>query len=262
MITLLSPAKTLDTESRVPSRSYTQPRLLHESAELITVMRRKSPEELADLMGISDELAQLNAQRYADFELPFTRRNARPAIYTFAGDVYAGMDAPARFDGRDLTEAQKTIRILSGLYGVLRPLDLMQPYRLEMGSRIVTERGSSLYAWWGEQITTLLEQDLADSPGPAAIIDLASTEYSRSVDLAGIAERGVRVIAPRFEDRTPSGEWKVVSFSAKRARGMMAGWLVANRIRSIRALREFDEGGYAYAGELSTAQVPVFRREN
>ncbi len=257
MLTLLSPAKSLDLESPLPTRKHTQPRLLEQSEQLIEVLRRTSPEELGELMGISPELAELNAQRYAAWSLPLTPRNARPAVYLFAGDVYRGLDAAGRFDARDLTEAGKTVRILSGLYGVLRPLDLIAPYRLEMGTRLATPRGDSLYAWWGAQLTELVAADLAASPGPAVIVNLASMEYSSAVDLDAL---DARVVAPRFEDQGPRGDWKVISFSAKRARGLMAGWLVQHRVRSVRALTEFDEGGYRFVPELSQPDVPVFRR--
>lgn len=256
MLALLSPAKSLDLESPLPTRRHSQPRLLAEAEQLVAVMRGKSPEELRELMGISGELAALNADRFAAFDAPFTTRNARPAIYTFAGDVYQGLDA-RRLDARDLTEAQKTLRILSGLYGLLRPLDLIQPYRLEMGTRLATDRGDSLYRWWGSGITDLVVADLEDSPGADAVVNLASAEYSGAVDLDGI---DARVVTPRFEDQGPKGDWKVVSFSAKRARGLMAAWIVRNRVRSVRALSDFDDGGYGLVPDLSRPDAPVFRR--
>lgn len=258
MLILLSPAKSLDLETKVPTARHTQPRLLEEAEELIEVMRTRSPQDVADLMGISAELADLNVQRYADFSTPFTRRNARQAIFTFAGDVYQGMAAAERFDGRDLAEAQKTVRILSGLYGVLRPLDLMQPYRLEMGVRLATDRGGSLYDWWGSTITDLVQADVEASPGPDVVVNLASNEYSSAVDLDGL---DARVVTPRFEDRGRDGSWKVVSFSAKRARGEMAAWMVQQRVRSVRALQGFDAAGYRYVASESDADAPVFRRE-
>ncbi|SNC72004.1 hypothetical protein SAMN05445756_1690 [Kytococcus aerolatus] len=256
MLTLLSPAKSLDLDSPLPTRTHTQPRLLEQAEQLVEVMRAKSPEDLSALMGISPELGRLNAERYADFQTPFTPENARPALFTFAGDVYQGLDA-SRFDTRDLTEAQKTLRILSGLYGVLRPLDLMQPYRLEMGTRLATERGKNLVQWWGRTITDQVAADLADSPGPDVIVNLASTEYSQAVDFQRL---GARMVTPRFEDRSPRGEWKVISFHAKRARGEMAAWMVQQRVRSVKALTRFDAAGYAHAPEVSTADEPVFRR--
>lgn len=257
MITLLSPAKSLDTESRLPTRKSSQPRLLDRSLELVEVMRRKSPDEVAELMDVSAELAELNVERYREFSLPFTRRNARPAVLLFNGDVYQGMDARGRFGERDFTEAQKTVRILSGLYGLLRPLDLIQPYRLEMGLRLATDRGSSLYEYWGDTITDLVNADLAESPGPDVVVNLASDEYARAVRAERVAGR---VVSPRFLDADPQGRYRVVSFFAKRARGEMAGWLVRGRVRSVRALRDFDEGGYRYDAEQSKPDAPTFVR--
>ncbi|HEX2858507.1 MAG TPA: peroxide stress protein YaaA [Propionibacteriaceae bacterium] len=257
MLALLSPAKTLDLESALPTRKHTEPRMLDESRQLIDVMVTRTPEEIAALMGISDELADLNARRYRDFELPFTTRNARPAVLTFAGDVYQGMAVRERFTERDFTEATKTLRILSGLYGLLRPLDLIQPYRLEMGVRLRTGRGRNLYEWWGERITDLVRADLAASPGANVLVNLASQEYFAAVDADALDSR---VVSPRFEDEDPQGRYRVVGFSAKRARGEMAAWLVLNRVRSARALSEFDAAGYRYAAEESTPDAPVFRR--
>lgn len=257
MITLLSPAKSLDYETKPATRKRTEPRLLVESQELIEVLRTKSVSDVAALMSISDDLAALNAQRYADFSTPFTPKNAKQAILAFDGDVYQGMDAATRFDERDFTEAQKTIRILSGLYGVLRPLDLMQPYRLEMGTRLATDRGDSLYAWWGTRISDLLRTDLDESPGADVVVNLASDEYFRSVDQDAL---GARIISPRFEDTNPQGKRSIVSFFAKRARGSMAGWMVRERVRTIKALSGYNEDGYRFDKESSTPDVPVFVR--
>lgn len=257
MLILLSPAKSLDFESPLPTRKHTEPRLLPESQRLIEVMRGKSASELAGLMHISDELAALNAQRYLDFDPPFTMRNARAAILAFAGDVYQGLAARQRWDARDYNEAQKTVRILSGLYGVLRPLDLIQPYRLEMGLPIGTDRGTNLYQFWGERITRTLQADLTEAPGSRALINLASDEYARSVQFADFAQP---VIAPRFEDTNAAGARQVVSFFAKRARGAMAGWLVRERVRTPGALKKFAEGGYRFDPATSTRQQPVFVR--
>lgn len=257
MLVLLSPAKTLDFDSLPATRKFSQPRLLERTAELIEVMRTKSPDEVAALMHLSDELAALNAQRYRDFDPPFTPKNARAAVLAFAGDVYQGLAASSRFDERDFTEAQKTIRILSGLYGVLRPLDLIQPYRLEMGTRLATGRGKDLYAFWGDRVTELLADDLAASPQPRVVLNLASQEY------AGVVNQdllGADVISPRFEEVMPTGQRRMVSFHAKRARGELAGWVVTHRVRSVRKLREFDESGYRYDAERSTSRTPVFAR--
>jgi len=257
MLALLSPAKTLDLDSRLPTRKHTEPRMLEESQRLIDVMVTRTPDEIAALMDISDDLADLNARRYRDFERPFTPRNARPAVLMFAGDVYQGMAVRERFGERDFTEANKTLRILSGLYGLLRPLDLIQPYRLEMGVRLQTERGRSLYEWWGDRITDLLRADLAASPGADVLVNLASHEYFSAVDADAL---DARLISPRFEDEDAQGRYRVVSFSAKRARGEMAAWLVLNRVRSAAALKGFDGAGYRFVAGESTPGVPVFRR--
>jgi len=183
VLSLISPAKSLDLTSPVPDRDYSTPQLLDESAQLIDVMRGKSLSEVAGLMHLSDDLAALNVQRYHAFETPFTRANARPALLMFAGDVYQGMAARDRFSDDDFTEAGRSLRILSGLYGLLRPLDLIQPYRLEMGVRLATPRGRNLYEWWGRRITNLIAADLADSPGDRVLANVASHEYSSAVDL-------------------------------------------------------------------------------
>lgn len=257
MLVLLSPAKSLDFESRPATRRFSQPRLLERSAELIEVLRTKTPEEVAALMHLSDELAALNVQRYRDFETPFSPKNARAAVLAFAGDVYQGLAAATRFGERDFTEAQKTIRILSGLFGVLRPLDLIQPYRLEMGTRLATDHGKDLYAFWGDQVTALLAEDLAASPQPRVVLNLASQEYAAVVNQGLL---GVDVLSPRFEEVTPAGKRRMVSFHAKRARGEMAGWVVTRRVRSVRRLRDFDESGYRYDEDSSTSRTPVFVR--
>ena len=258
MLILLSPAKSLDYESKLPTRRYTQPRLLDHSRELIDVMRGKSVDEIAALMSISLELADLNARRYAEFAPPFTPKNARPAVFAFDGDVARGMQARDTFSARDLTEAQKTVRILSGLYGVLRPLDLMQPYRLEMGTKLKTSRGDTLYDYWDGTIAEQLNDDLAASPGSDVVVNLASGEYFRSVDTNVL---NGTLVSPRFLDRAPGGEHKIISFSAKWARGAMAAWLVRNRVRSSSALRDFDVAGYRYDPARSTPGEPTFVRD-
>ena len=202
-----------------------------------------------------DELAALNADRWAKFDSP--AKVERAAVLAFNGDVYQGLAVRERFTTRDFTEAQKTVRILSGLYGLLRPLDLIQPYRLEMGARLRTERGQSLYQWWGEQITGLLNQDLAESPGPAVVVNLASSEYFGAVQPEKLE---AEVISPRFEDTDARGNRKVISFFAKRARGEFAAWLVLNRVRTLAALKRFDQAGYTYDRASSTKQAPVFVR--
>ncbi|SHJ09998.1 hypothetical protein SAMN02745244_01712 [Tessaracoccus bendigoensis DSM 12906] len=256
MLTVLSPAKSLDFESKLATRKYSEPRLTAESVGLIEIMRTKSPAEISRLMHISDDLAHLNATRYAQWDREHTLGAARQAVLAFNGDVYQGLRAP-EFDARDFTDAQKTLRILSGLYGLLRPLDLIEPYRLEMGTKLASGRGRTLYDWWGSQVTDLLARDLEASPGSPVLVNLASNEYSKVIDRRRL---GARVVSPRFEDRDASGEPRIVSFYAKRARGSMAGWLVRNRIRSASRLVDFDADGYAFDEARSTRDEPVFVR--
>lgn len=258
MLAVLSPAKSLDFESKLPTKKHSSARLLEGAALLADHMATKSPAEIGQLMSISDELAGLNAERFREFSLPFEPGRERPAVLAFAGDVYAGMEAKT-FGERDFTEAQKTLRILSGLYGILRPLDLIAPYRLEMGTRVTTTAGDTLYAFWRDRVTALLAEDLAESPGPPVLLNLASTEYFGVVDTKAL---GAKVISPRFLDAPQSDptQLKVISFSAKRARGAMASWLVRERIRSPRKLREFTGLGYAFDAERSTPAEPTFVR--
>lgn len=256
MLSLLSPAKSLDFESPLATSRRTQPRMLEESAGLIDIMREKSVADIASLMHISEELSTLNASRYATYDDQHTRKNSRPAALAFNGDVYQGMQAD-QFDARDFTEAQKTLRILSGLYGLLRPLDAIQPHRLEMGTKLRTARGKTLYKWWGNKVTDQLRADLDESPGAGVIINLASTEYFGVLDTERL---GARVISPRFEDRDADGKPRIVSFHAKRARGLMASWLVRNRIRSASAVTDFEADGYVFDPTRSTKDVPIFVR--
>jgi cytoplasmic iron level regulating protein YaaA (DUF328/UPF0246 family) len=258
MLTVLSPAKSLDFASKLPTTKYSQPRLLDGAEVLADQLAAVAPDEIGRLMSISDDLAELNAERFRDFTLPFAPGRERPAVLAFAGDVYTGMQATS-FGERDFTEAQKTVRILSGLYGLLRPMDLIAPYRLEMGTRLATPAGDSLYAYWSDRVTALLADDLAQSPGPAVLLNLASNEYFRVVDTDAL---GVKVIAPRFLDAPQSdpGELKVISFFAKKARGAMARWLVRERIRSPRKLLDFADLGYRYDEARSTSVEPTFTR--
>lgn len=254
MICLLSPAKRLDLDSPLTTSRSSQPRLLDHAEELAGIMATKSAVDLRSLMGVSEEIATLNVERYRQFA-PGNPPGARPAALTFDGAVYRGMD-PRGFDSRDWTEAQKTVRILSGLYGLLRPLDLIQPYRLEMGTPLRTDRGRDLVSWWGTTITDLVAADLDASPGPRVVVNLALAECWAAIDESTL---DATVVSPRFEDRDRQGRWKVISFSAKTARGRMAGWLVRHRLRTLKALTSFDDG-YRHVPEASTARVPVFRR--
>ena len=256
MLIVLSPAKTLDYESKLLTKKHTVPTMIDDSSELIDVLVTKSPDDIAAMMHLSSGLAELNVERYQNWEPEFTRTNARPALLAFKGDVYVGMDL-ARFSERDFTAAQKYIRILSGLYGVLRPLDLMQPYRLEMGTDLVNPRGKNLYEFWGEAITNSLNESLAVSPGPDVLINCASNEYFKAVRPKLI---NGQIITPSFLDPSPSGEYKMISFFAKRARGAMAAWLIQNRVQSTQAITSFDSNGYQYSADRSTPTNPVFLR--
>ena len=259
MLIVVSPAKALDFESPLPTRKFSEPEHLDRTRELVSVMRSKSPDDLSSMMDISPQLGELNFERFQDWSPPFTPDNARPAVLAFNGDTYIGLDARNSFSERDYTHAQKVLRILSGLHGVLRPLDLIQPYRLEMGSKVETDRGGSLYDFWGGDVTDRLNADLAASPGADVLVNLASNEYFSVVQPDRIDGR---VVTPRFEDAKGNGEHKVVGFFAKRARGAMAGWIVRERIKSARALADFDELGYRYAPDVSTRAEPVFRRRS
>ena len=254
MIIVLSPAKTLDYESPLPTKKRTEPLFPERAAELVDILAAKTPSEIGSLMGISDSLAELNFERYQDWEPTFTPNNSRPAILAFKGDVYHGL-AVETFDARDLNYAQNHLRILSGLYGVLRPLDLMQPYRLEMGSKLRNPAGRDLYSYWGDTITERLNADLEGSR-PKALINLASQEYFGAVNTQKL---DARVITPVFKD-FKNDEYKIISFFAKHARGVMASWLLRNRVDTLKGITEFDGGGYRYSHEESTAGSPVFLR--
>lgn len=258
MLTVLSPAKSLDFDSKLPTKKHSQPRLLDGAEILAEQLAAMPPDEIGQLMSISDELAGLNSERFREFAPPFEPGRERPAVLAFAGDVYQGMEATS-FGERDFTEAQKTVRILSGLYGLLRPMDLIAPYRLEMGTRLATSAGDTLYAYWRDRVSALLADDLAESPGPPVLVNLASTEYFGVVDTDAL---GAKVISPRFLDAPQSdpSELKVISFFAKRARGAMASWLVRERIRSPRKLPEFTGLGYTYDADRSTSTEPTFIR--
>ena len=254
MLMVVSPAKKLDYESDVPDVKPSQPRMLAQSETLVKQLREMSPAELASLMGVSDRIAELNAARYAQWHRPFNRNNARPAIFAFRGDVYEGFRAE-ELSRAQLAEAQRRLRILSGLYGVLRPLDLMQPYRLEMGTRLENEAGRDLYAFWRPTITKQLRRDMKEA-ATDVLLNLASGEYFRSIDTDAL---GARIVTPVFQDEK-NGRYKVISFHAKKARGMMAAWVVREGVTSADALERFAEGGYRYCAGESTPDKPVFRR--
>ncbi|MDP5240561.1 peroxide stress protein YaaA [Uliginosibacterium sp. 31-16] len=256
MLIVVSPAKSLDYQSPLPTRKFTQPAFLDQSEALIGILREKSPAEIAQLMTISDALATLNFTRYAEWSRPFTAKNARPAMFAFDGDVYGGLDAYS-FTPAQIDFAQTHFRMLSGLYGVLRPLDLMQAYRLEMGTKLANPAGRDLYAFWGDTITLALNAELAQQDGEPVLLNLASEEYFKSVRPKKLA---ARVITPVFEEKKGAG-YKIVSFHAKRARGLMSRYAIVNAITDPEALKAFDAEGYAFSPAASDGERWVFRRE-
>jgi cytoplasmic iron level regulating protein YaaA (DUF328/UPF0246 family) len=254
MLIVLSPAKTLDFESPIKVNKTTEPDFIPRSAELISTLRTMPPAQIGSLMSISDSLAQLNVARYASWSKKFTPDNSRPAMLAFDGDVYEGLDARS-LSARQLDWAQKHLRILSGLYGLLRPLDLMQPYRLEMGTRLATKRGKDLYAFWGDQITEALNESLTAAKAQA-LVNLASEEYFKSVKPAKLDRP---VITPVFEE-WKGGGYKIVSFFAKRARGLMARYAIENKLTKPEQLKDFDSEGYGFDAKASNESRWIFRR--
>lgn len=255
MLILLSPSKSQDFETPPPLDAYTLPGQLEQSRLLIEGLRLLSASQVAALMSVSEKIAHLNVDRYRTWQLPFTPMNAKPCAYAFTGDVYDGLDAPS-LDAGTMQYAQAHLRILSGLYGALRPLDLIQPYRLEMKTRLANPRGKDLYAFWGHRITDDLQQAL-DAQGNGVIVNLASGEYFGAVQPGRLK---ARIISPVFLDRAKNGELKIISFFAKRARGLMARYLLQNRITAPDRLTAFDVDGYCYDPARSTPDAPVFAR--
>ena len=254
MLIVLSPSKTLDPDAPVDADACTQPAHLPESRRLVRRLRELSAQDLAGLMRISAKLAELNFERYRQWRTPFTPGNARPAALTFKGDVYTGLGADD-FSADDLDYAQDHLRILSGLYGLLRPLDLIQPYRLEMGTRLANPRGANLYEFWGGRISADLRRTLAGQARPT-LVNLASQEYYRAVRPR---ELDAPVVTPVFKERR-NGGCRVIGLFAKKARGMMARYAVKRRLERAEQLLDFAEGGYRHAPELSSAAEWVFVR--
>ena len=257
MLFLLSPAKTLDYETPVRApvlKRATDPLFTDRAAELIEVLRRKTPAQVAGLMDLSDKLAALNVARYGAWQLAATPANSKPAVLAFNGDVYEGLDAKT-LKAADLAWAQQHLVILSGLYGALRPLDRLQPYRLEMGTALATPRGKDLYAYWGDTVADYLNQRLAGERSPL-IVNLASVEYARVALRKTLA---ARVVDCQFEE-WKGGGYKIISFFAKRARGLMARWAIEHRVDSPGKLAQFQADGYAFDAEASTPDRLVFRR--
>ncbi len=255
MLIVLSPAKTLDYESEWSVTESSLPRLLDDSSELIEVCRTLGPQDLSKLMKISDKLAGLNVARFTQWSPDFNKDNSKPAVLAFKGDVYTGLEAE-QLGAEDLAFAQQHLRILSGLYGLLRPLDLMQPYRLEMGTKLENPRGKDLYQFWGERITDLVNQDLAEQ-GDDVLVNLASNEYFKSVQKRKLKGQ---IVTPVFKD-CKNGQYKVISFYAKKARGMMARYIIENRLTDLEQLKAFDTAGYYFSEQESSATELVFKRE-
>jgi cytoplasmic iron level regulating protein YaaA (DUF328/UPF0246 family) len=253
MLMIISPAKTLDYESPLATETHTQPDFLDDACELIDQLKTLEPHQVSNLMNISDKLGQLNAERFRNWHTPFTPDNARPSVLAFKGDVYTGLDAES-FSEEDFSFAQKHLRILSGLYGLLKPLDLMQPYRLEMGTKFENTRGKDLYAFWGRKITDALNQLLADDK---TLINLASNEYFKSVQKKNL---DARLITPQFKD-WKNGQYKMISFYAKKARGLMCRYVIQNRITNAEDLKGFNLDGYYFSEDQSDNNNWVFLRD-
>ncbi|MBU3566993.1 peroxide stress protein YaaA [Polynucleobacter alcilacus] len=254
MLIVLSPAKSLDYKTPVQVKTPTLPEFVSESAKLIADLQKLSPQDVAKLMGLSDQLAALNVGRYRDWSKKFTAENSKPAIYAFDGDVYDGFDVKT-LNAKDVAFAQDHMRILSGLYGALKPLDLMQAYRLEMGTSFKNARGKDLYAFWGGRVTDSLKKVLEKQKKPV-LLNLASEEYFKVLQPK---ELDCPVIAPVFQD-AKEGKYKIISFYAKRARGLMARYVVENRITDPADLKGFNVDGYKYFAAESTLEKPIFRR--
>jgi cytoplasmic iron level regulating protein YaaA (DUF328/UPF0246 family) len=254
MLVVVSPAKNMDYQTAPVISDFSQPELLEHSQKLINRCRKLSPAAIASLMKISDKLAGLNADRYASWSMPFSQENAKQALLAFNGDVYTGIDAHS-FKPEDFEFAQQHMRIFSGLYGLLKPLDLMQAYRLEMGTRLDTRRGTNLYQFWGDIITKKLNNAMQEQ-GDNVLVNLASNEYFKSVN--GKKLQG-EIVTPVFKD-CKNGQYKVISFFAKKARGMMARYIIQNRLSEVSQLKQFDLAGYSFDTAMSKANELVFTR--
>lgn len=256
MLFLLSPAKSLDFDTPAGDVPHTQPQFVPQATELIDILRQKSPQDIAELMGLSDALSGLNVARYQAWRPRFTAKNAKQAVLAFNGDVYEGLQAKT-LDAKALDWLQAHVCILSGLYGVLRPLDYMQPYRLEMGTSLPNTHGKNLYAFWGAQIAEHLNGRLQKDRSPA-VVNLASVEYFKAVDLKVLKARVVDCV---FEDYK-GGKYKIISFHAKRARGLMARFAATHALKKPEQLKAFDAEGYAFDAAASEPDRLVFRRRH
>ena len=255
MLIVISPAKTLDFDTPPSTDKYTRPELLAHSEKLMTKLKKMSPKQVSKLMDISDNLGELNFQRFQSWQLPFAPENAKQAILAFNGDVYQGLDALSLSE-KVLEKSQQKLRILSGLYGVLKPLDLIQPYRLEMGTKLKYYKADTLYDFWNPVITKKINEAVKES-GSAVLVNLASNEYFKSIDKKKLK---AEIVTPDFKD-LKNGSYKMISFYAKRARGLMARFILENEIDEISDLQAFEGEGYHYNPRLSKAGNPVFTRE-
>jgi cytoplasmic iron level regulating protein YaaA (DUF328/UPF0246 family) len=256
MLMVISPAKTLDYETPPATERFTQPQYLDHSQELIEQLRELSPAQISELMHVSDKIGGLNAARFGSWTPAFTPANAKQALLAFKGDVYTGLDAQS-FGEADFDYAQQHLRMLSGLYGLLRPLDLMQPYRLEMGTKLANARGKDLYAYWGTRISEWLNEALAEQ-GDDVLLNLASNEYFSAVKRNAL---NARVIDTEFRD-LKNGQYKIISFYAKKARGLMSRFVIQERINDPEELKQFDAQGYRFDAGRSSAQKLVFLRDD
>ena len=255
MLIVISPAKTLDFESAAQAKTHTQPAFLNDSEILIDQLTTLSPADLEKLMGISPKLAELNVERYHNWSRPFNKKNSKHAVHAFKGDVYNGLEADSMTD-KQLDYAQDHLRILSGLYGVLRPLDLMQPYRLEMGIKLANSNGGNLYQFWDKKITNNINKQLK-SVDSKYLVNLASNEYFKAVHNKEVQ---VEIVTPVFRD-WKNDQYKMISFFAKTARGRMAAWILKNKVKSLKKLTQFDVDGYSYSEADSSPLNPVFLRK-
>lgn len=255
MLLVISPAKNLDYDTPATTSRFTQPQHLEHSSQLIQQLRDYSVQDIAELMKLSDKLSALNVARYESWSQPFDSENAKQAVLAFNGDVYSGLSAED-FSEEELDFTQKHLRILSGLYGVLKPLDLMQPYRLEMGTKLPNSRGKDLYAFWGDIVTDDLNQSLVETEQPV-LVNLASNEYFKSVKPKNLQGR---MITPVFKD-WKNGQYKIISFFAKKARGLMCRYAIKNQITDAEQLKNFDLGGYQFDATLSKDDTWVFTRK-
>lgn len=256
MLLLISPAKTLDFENPAHTKKFSQADFLDRSQVLIEQLQTLNPEDISGLMKISPKLGELNHQRFMNWQLPFGPDNAKAAVLAFRGDVYTGLDADS-FSASDFTFAQQHLRILSGLYGLLRPLDLIQPYRLEMGTKFENKAGKNLYQFWDAAITEAVNHQLAEIKSQV-LVNLASNEYFSAIKPKALA---ADIITPTFKD-FKNGKYKIISFYAKKARGLMASYVIKNRIKNVDDLKQFNSDGYYFCPEQSTAREWVFLRDS